>query len=123
MAFGDRAGAARPLNLRDRGAFHRAELAAEADWEVDGHVKELPTNETNRRPRWRIKLKGVLRKMPEVELTPSYEESGMAIVVRNVKLDGDAGWTDVPHSTLWACSRSVRRRTSTLQTSQTESLL
>jgi hypothetical protein len=56
-------------------------------------------------------------------LTPSYEEPGMAIVVRNLNLDGDAGWTDVPHSTLWACSHSVRRRTSTLQTGQTESLL
>ena len=92
MDFGDRAGAVRPLNLRDHGAFFNAKLAAEANWEVDGHVKELPTNEQHRRPRWRIKLKGALQKKPEVELIPSYEERGvsMAITVRSPNLDRDA---------------------------------
>ena len=102
MAFGDRAGAVRPLNLSDRGAFHRTELVAGANWQVDGHSEKLPTNETDRRHRWRIKLKGALRITPEAALTPSYEEPGvsMAIMVRSLSLDGGAGWTDVPHSTL-----------------------
>jgi len=81
MDFGDRAGAVRPLNLRDHGAFFNAKLVAEANWEVDGHVKELPTNEQQRRPRWRIKLKGMLQRKPEVELTPSYEEPGVGVAI------------------------------------------
>ena len=100
LAFGDRAGAVRPLDFSDRNAFHRT--VARANWQVDGHSEKLPTNSTNRRHRWRIKLKGTLRITPGAALTPSYEEPGvsMAIIVRILKLDGDAGWTDVLHSTL-----------------------
>ena len=102
MAFGDQARAVHPLNLADHGAFHRAEWAAEANWEVDGRVKELPTKEQHRRPRWRIKLKGVLRKKPVIELTPSYEEPGvkMAIMVCSLNLEEGPESTDVSHSTL-----------------------
>ena len=64
--LGDRAGAVRPLHVRDRDAFLCVELATEANWEVDGGINELPTNEQHMRPRWHIKLKGVLRKKPEV---------------------------------------------------------
>ena len=102
MAFGDQAGAVRRLNLADKGAFHRAELAGEAIWEVDGQIKELPMDEHHRRPRWRIKLKGAIQKKPRVELSPSYEEPGvtMAIMVCSLNLDGDRGSTDVPRIVL-----------------------
>jgi hypothetical protein len=97
MAFGDQAGAVRRLNLADHGAFHRAQLAGEAVWEVDGHIRELPQNEQNRRPRWRIKLKGAVQINSGFDLSPSYEEPGvsMAITVRSPNLDGGPRLTDV----------------------------
>ena len=84
MAFGARAGIVRPLTLRDRDTFYRSELAARADWVRDGDVKALPPDEHHRRPRWCVKLNGVLQRIHGVELIPSYEEPGvsMAIVVR-----------------------------------------
>ena len=102
MAFGDRAGIVRPLTLRDRDAFHRAELAARADWMRDGDVKSLPPDEHHRRPRWRVKLNGALQRIRGVELIPSYEEPGvsMAIMVRKPNAGKDTGWTDDPCSTL-----------------------
>jgi len=101
MAFGDRAGIVRTLNLRDRDAFHNAELAARANWVRDGDVKALPPDEHHRRPRWRVKLNGVLQRIHGVELIPSYEEPGvsMAIMVRKPNFGKDVGWTDVPRST------------------------
>ena len=102
MAFGDRAGVVRPLTLRDRDAFHRAELVARADWVRDGDVKALPADEVHRRPRWRVTLNGALQRIGGVELIPSYEEPGvsMTIMVRKPSLGRDIGWTDVPCSTL-----------------------
>ena len=83
--FGERAGVVRPLTLKDRDSYHRAELAATANWERDVDIKELPPDENHSRPRWRVKLNGALQKVHGVELNPSYEEPGvsMARVVRN----------------------------------------
>jgi hypothetical protein len=102
MAFGDRAGIVRPLTLRDRDAFHRAKLAARANWVRDGDVQALPPDEHHRRPCWRVRLNGVLQRIHGVELIPSYEEPGvsMAIMVRKPNLGIVIGWTDIPCSTL-----------------------
>ena len=102
MASGDKAGAVRRLSFAGHGASHRAHLAGEAIWEVDGYVKELPPNEQHKRPRWRIELKGAVQKKPGIELSPSYEEPGvsMAIMVRSPNPDGDPGSTDVPRIVL-----------------------
>jgi hypothetical protein len=94
IAFGDRAGIVRPLTLKDRDSFHRAELVARANWVRDGDVKALPSDERHRRrPRWCVKLNGALQKIRGVELKPSYEEPGvsMAIMVRKPNLDKDIG--------------------------------
>jgi hypothetical protein len=84
MAFGERAKVVRPLTLKDRDSFHRAEPAAKAIWERDGDAKALPPDEHHQQSRWRVKLNGALQKIPGVELIPSYEEPGvsMAIMVR-----------------------------------------
>ncbi len=91
MAFGNRAGVVRPLTLKDRDSFHRAELAAKANWERDGDIKALPPDEHHKRPRWRVKLNGALVRLRGVELIPSYEEPGvsMAIMVRSPNLNED----------------------------------
>jgi len=81
MAFGERAGIVRPLTLRDRDSFHRAELAARANWVRDGDVKALPADEHHRRPRWRVKLNGALQRIHGVELIPSYEEPGVGMAI------------------------------------------
>lgn len=125
VAFGDRAGAVRPLSLKNRGAFHNAELAAKAFWDRDIQTKELPPDGQHRRPRWRVKLNGTLQREPKVEMCPSYEEPGvsMAIMVCNLlNLYGDPGSTDVPHSTLWASFHSARRSSALIE-SRTKSLL
>jgi hypothetical protein len=102
IAFGDRAGVVRPLTLKDRGSFHRKELAVRANWLRDGDIRTLPSDEHYSRPRWRVKLNGTLQRIGGVELIPSYEEPGvaMAIMVRNPNLGKDIGWTNVPCSTL-----------------------
>jgi hypothetical protein len=125
VAFGDRAGAVRPLSLKNRDEFHRAEWAAKANWDRDIQTKELPPDGQHRRPRWRVKLNGTFQRDPKVELCPSYEEPGvsMAIMVCNLlNLCGDPGSTDVPHSTLWA-SFHFARPSFTLIESRTKSLL
>lgn len=81
MAFGDRAGIVRPLTLRDRDAFHRAKLAARANWVRDGDVQALPPDEHHRRPCWRVRLNGVLQRIHGVELIPSYEEPGVSMAI------------------------------------------
>ena len=81
VAFGDRAGAVRPLSLKDRGSFHKAELAAKASWELDGNARELPLNEQHRRRRWRVKLNGAFHRNRSVELSPSYEEPGVSMAI------------------------------------------
>ena len=98
MAFGDRARVVRPLTLRDRDAFHRAEPAARADWVRDGDVKALPPGEHHKRPRWHVALNGALQRIDGVKLIPSYEEPGvsMTIMVRKPNLGRDIGWIDVP---------------------------
>jgi len=102
MAFGDRVGIVRPLTLKDRDSFHRAELTARANWVRDGDIRALPPDEHRRRPRWRVKLNGALQRIGGVELIPSYEEPGvsMAIMVRKPNLGKEIGWTDDPCSTL-----------------------
>jgi hypothetical protein len=104
IGFGDRAGIVRPLTLKDRDSFHRADLAARANWVRDGDIRALPPppDEHRRRLRWCVKLNGALQRIPGVELEPSYEEPGvpMAIVVRKPNLGKGIGWTDVPCSTL-----------------------
>jgi len=81
IAFGDRAGVVRPLTLKDRGSFHRKELAVRANWLRDGDISALPPDERHRRPRWRVKLNGTLQRIGGVELIPSYEEPGVAMAI------------------------------------------
>jgi hypothetical protein len=93
VAFGDRAGAVRPLSLKDRDSYQRVELAAKANWELDDHTKELPPDERHRSPRWRIKLNGSLQINRSIELSPSYEEPGvsMAVMVRSPNVGENLG--------------------------------
>jgi len=80
LAFGKDAATVRPLNLKDRSSFHRSDLAARAHWQLDGHARELLTDEGHRRLRWTVELKGSFQRESEVELSPSFEVSGMALV-------------------------------------------
>ena len=101
--FGDRAGEVRPLTLRDRGAYHLAELVARAAWARGGDVKVLPPDEHHRRPRWCLMLNGAFQRgIDDVKLIPSDEGPGisMVIVVRKPNFGRDIGWTDVPYSTM-----------------------
>lgn len=68
----------------------------------DGDIKALPPDRHHCRARWRVKLNGVLQRIPGVELISSYEEPGvsMAIMVRKPNLGKDIGWPDILCSTL-----------------------
>jgi hypothetical protein len=111
MAFGEQAGLVRPLTLRDRRSFHRSYHASRARWELDGHAQELLPDEEHARPRWRVKLNGQLLREPRVELAPSFEEPGMALMVSGPRPLARSlhDRLHVVHSILYASSRSARR--------------
>jgi hypothetical protein len=93
MAFGKQATTVRPLSLWNRTAFHRSDLAAKAHWLLDGRPRELPPDDEHRRTRWRVKLNGNLERETNIELTPSFEDSGMAYVVRTIHVNFGQGLT------------------------------
>jgi hypothetical protein len=82
LGFGKHAATVRPLSLRNRSSFHRTDLAARASWQLNGHARELLPDEGHPRPRWSVELNGSLNREAGVELSPSFEEPGMALVVR-----------------------------------------
>jgi hypothetical protein len=84
LAFGEQAAAVGPLNLMDRSSFHRSDLAAtaRARWQLDGRARQLLPDEGHPRPRWTIELNGNLHRETGIELGPSFNEPGMALVVR-----------------------------------------
>ena len=83
LVFGKNAETAGPpFTLADRKSYHIKEWAAKAQWDPNGHAKELPLNDEHRRPRWRIKLHGKLIRDPSVEISHSLAEPGIAHMVR-----------------------------------------
>jgi len=84
MAFGEQAATVRPLSLRNRTSYHRSDLVANAHWQRDGHTQELPLDDAHPRSRWRVKLDGNLHRETNIELTPSFEEPGMTLMVRTI---------------------------------------
>jgi len=82
LGFGEHAATVRPLSLKDRKSFHRTDLAARASWQPDGPVRELLPDEGHRLPRWSVQLNGSLQRETGVELSPSFEHPGMALIVR-----------------------------------------
>ena len=65
-------------------AFHWSDLATKAHWQHDGNTRELPLDDGHPRPHWHIKLDGNLQQETNIEVTPSFEEPGMALVVRMI---------------------------------------
>lgn len=86
LVFGEQAAAVGPLNLMNRNAFHRSDLAAStrARWQLGGRARELLPDEGHPRPRWSVELGGNLHRETGIELGPSFEEPGMALVVRRL---------------------------------------
>jgi hypothetical protein len=81
MAFGKRPTVNHPFSPNDRSSYHCAELVAEANWEPDGGVAELPASEVHPRPHWRIKLNGEFPRNPSVDVCPSFSWPGAVIKV------------------------------------------
>ena len=84
MAFGENAANAHPFTLRNRSSYHRTDWAAKAQWQCDSHSWELPPSDGQPRARWRIKLNGQLHRDHTVKMGESFEQSGMALMVRSV---------------------------------------
>ena len=95
LGFGKRAATVRPLTLKDRGSFHRADIVARAFWQLDGHARELLPDKAHPRPRWSVELNGSLRREAGVELSPSFEGPGMALVVRWLTFGEDLRLSDL----------------------------
>ena len=85
MAFGERAPAIGPITHMDRTSFNRSDHVSSARWELDGRAQELLPDEGHPRLRWRVKFNGSFLREPGVELSPSFEHPGMALVVRGPK--------------------------------------
>jgi len=79
LAFGERASAIQPLRLANHNDYHRADFAGKAHWELDGHARQLPSNDEYARPRWCMELNGKLQREAHIELTPSFEQPGVAL--------------------------------------------
>jgi hypothetical protein len=90
MVFGEQAAAVHPSILNDSKSFHRTDLAARSTrWQLDGRAKQhLPDAECPRH-RWSIELRGNFHRETGVELTPSFDEPGMSLVVRRLGFEED----------------------------------
>ena len=82
LGFGKKVASVRRLGLRDSSSFHRTDIVARASWQRDGHARELVPNERHPRSLWSVELNGSFRREAGVELHPSFEQPGMALVVR-----------------------------------------
>jgi hypothetical protein len=104
MAFGKNAMVNRPFSLKNRSSYHRADLVAEARWDLDvpKKPKELPAEDVYLCPRWRIEIDGEFRRKQGAEMRASFNSPSMVIKVCSFNLVGDLAPTDVFHSTLRA---------------------
>ena len=83
LVFGTNAAAATPpFTMANRRSYHITKWVAKAQWDVDGQATGLPLSNEHRRPRWRIKLNGKLLRDPGAEISHSFTEPGIALVVR-----------------------------------------
>jgi hypothetical protein len=118
MVFGEQAAAVHPSILNNSNSFHRTDLAARSSrWQLDGRTREhLPDGE-HPRPRWSIELKGNFHRETGVELTPSFDEPGMSLVVGRLAFGEGLILTDecpsivlrvplcVPHERIPSCDQ------------------
>lgn len=75
LAFGKNAAlASPPFTLRDRNSYHITKWVATALWNVDSHA-------TWENGRWRIRLSGRLIRDAGAEISHSFAEPGMALMV------------------------------------------
>jgi hypothetical protein len=82
LAFGRKAATASPpFNLRNRKSYHMTKWVATAHWHADGEDKKLPPDE-RRGSRWLTKLNGEFRRESCAEMSHSFAEHGMAVMVR-----------------------------------------
>jgi hypothetical protein len=82
LAFGKKAATASPpFTLRNRESYHITKWVAKAHWYADGEDKELPPDNENPGSRWRTKLKGEFCREPCAEISHSFAEPGMAVMV------------------------------------------
>ena len=115
-AFGENAANVHPFTLTNRSSYHRRDWAAKAQWEANSDPWELPLSYDQPRARWRTKLNGQLHRDQRVSLGESFEQRGIALMVRVFDTDGDLAPTDFSFSTLCASSRSVRQSFALRQT-------
>jgi hypothetical protein len=96
LFFGEQAAAVGPLNLMNPNSLYRSDLAASARarWQPDGRARELLPDEEHPRLRWSIELDGNLHRETGIELNPSFDEPGMALVVRRLPFGEDLTSTD-----------------------------
>jgi hypothetical protein len=96
LAFGKKAASATPpFNLRNRKSYHITKWVATAQWRADGEDKELPPDDEHPSSRWRSKLNGEFRREPCAEISHSFAEPGMAVMVRKVSRWTSSSQTDV----------------------------
>lgn len=83
LAFGKKAATANPpFHLKNRKSYHITKWVATARWYADGEHKQLPPDDEHPDSRWRSKLNGEFRRESGAEISHSFAEPGMAIMVR-----------------------------------------
>ena len=88
LAFGKNAATASPpFNLKNRESYHITKWVATARWHADGEVKKYPLDDAvdgHQDFRWRSQLTGELRRESSAEMSYSFAEPGMAVMVRRL---------------------------------------
>jgi hypothetical protein len=107
MTFGEQVKVNHFSSVGDLTSLHRTDWAATAQWELDGHPRQLPPSEEHPQFHWCIKLNGKLRQEKGITLDRSFRLPNYTLRVRSFDLGGDLAPSDVFHSTLCVSSHSV----------------
>ena len=88
LAFGKKAATASPpFNLKNRESYHITKWVATARWHADGEVKKHPLDDGvdgHQDFLWRSQLTGEFLREPGAEMSYSFAEPDMAVMVRRL---------------------------------------
>ncbi len=84
LAFGkESTTAAPPFNLTNHKSYHITKWVGRALWNVDGLATGLPPTDKHPHARWCINMNGRLVRDPCAEISHSFSEPGLALMVRS----------------------------------------
>ena len=81
LAFGEKATNISPFAHNSR-SYQQRKLVAKAQWDAGPQLRELPPSDEHSWARWHIELDGRLHRDQSVDMSESFEQPGIALMVR-----------------------------------------